>query len=220
MQSILTVFAQPVLTDSLSPSDTLKRLPPIRIAPPAGDAFQLEAMSSVPLSVIDSLLSATLSGRTYNAGGRVVKIAKARIYGGGDRAVLGVTLIEPFAGEIFLKGKPLFDSSSNSIRLSEVDFDLQTRSFLTKTADFLLHGTIKDAIAKAAVFDIAKYIPKLADLRIPTGDVGEVAISLERLRPMAISLDKDHLRAWLGAEGRVAYKVGMRQIPSITRSTP
>jgi len=220
MQSILTVFAQPVLTDTLSPSDTLKPLPPIRIAPPAGDAFQLEAMSSVPLSVVDSLLSATLSGRTFNAGGRVVKIAKARIYGGGDKAVLGVTLIEPFAGEIFLKGKPLFDSSSNTVRLAEVDFDLQTRSFLTNTADFLLHGTIKDAIAKAAVLDLTTFLPRLADLRIPTGDVGEVGITLQRLRPMAISLDKDHLRAWLGTEGRAVYKVGTRQIPSITKASP
>jgi hypothetical protein len=210
MQAVLTVFAQPVLTDSLSPSDTLKPLPPIRIAPPAGDAFQLEAVTSVPLAVVDSLLSATLSGRTFDAGGRVVKIAKARLYGGGDRAILGVTLVRPFAGEIFLKGRPMYDSAAGTVRLSEVDFDLQTRSFLTKTADFLLHGTIKDAIAKAAVFDISKFLPRLADLRIPTGDVGEAAISLQRLRPMAISLDKDHLRAWLGAEGRAVYKVGAR----------
>jgi hypothetical protein len=220
MQSVLTVFAQPILTDSLAPSDTLKPLPPIRIAPPESDAFQLEALSSVPLAVIDSLLTSNLSGRNFDAGGRVVRIAKARLYGGGDRAILGVTLLQPFEGEIFLKGKPLFDSTTNTIRLSEVDFDLQTRSFLTNTADFLLHGSIKDAIADAAKFDISKSLPRLADLRIPTGDVGEVAISLQKLRPMAISLDKDHLRAWLGTGGRAAYKVGGRQFPSPTKASP
>lgn len=220
VQSTLTVFARPVLTDTLSPSDTLKPMPPIRISPPAGEAFQLEALTSVPLATVDSLLTATLSGRTFDAGGRVVKIAKARLYGGGDRAVLGVSLLQPFKGEIFLKGKPLFDSATGQVRLAEVDFDLQTRSFLTKSADFLLHGTIKDAIARAAVLDLSKFLPRLSDLRLPTGQVGVVEISLRRLRPMAISLDSTHLRAWMGTEGRALYRVGHRQNPSKPDGTP
>ena len=218
--SSITVRARPTLTDSVIPSDSARKLPPIRIEPPGDGVFHLEAQASIPLAVIDSLMTASLSGKVFDAGGRTVKIAKARLYGGGEKAVLGITLVLPFEGDIFLKGKPLFDSASNKVLLSEVDFDMQTRSFLANSADFLLHGTIKDAIAKAAVVDISKYMPKLADLRIPAGDVGEVEIALQSLRPMGISLEQDRLAAWLQTDGKAVFKVGARQKSATTPAPP
>jgi len=216
MLSSITVRARPALTDSVLTSDTTRILPPIRVEPAGDGLFHLEAQASIPLTVIDSLMTASLSSRIFDAGGRTVKIAKARLYGGGDKAVLGITLLQPFEGDIFLKGKPLFDSASNKVLLSEVDFDMQTRSFLVKSADFLLHGTIKDAIAKAAVVDISKYMPRLSDLRIPAGEVGEVDIALQSLRPMGISLEQDRLAAWLQTDGKALFKVGARQKSTTT----
>lgn len=218
--SCLTVRARPVLTDAPSTSDTNPPLPPIRIEPLGEGIFHLQAQASVPLSVVDSLLSASLSRRVFDAGGRTVKIAKAKLYGGGDAAVLGVTMLQPFVGDIFLRGKPFFDSASNTVWLADLDFDMQTRSFLMKSADFLLHGTIKDAIAKAAVVDISKFLPKLSDLQVPAGDVGEMGISLQTLRPRGISLDQDHLQAWLQTDGMAVFKVGSRPNRSHTESTP
>ena len=211
LHSSITIRARPSLTDSVVPEDTIRPLPPIRLEPPGDGTFHLEAQASIPLAVIDSLMTASLSSRTFDAGGRTVRIAKAWLYGGGDNAVLGVSLLQPFEGDIFLRGKPLFDSAANTILLSEVDFDMQTRSFLMKSADFLLHGTIKDAIAKAAKVDISSYLPKLSDLRFPAGEVGEVGITLKTLRPKGISLDQGRLEAWLQTDGKAVFKVGPRQ---------
>jgi hypothetical protein len=218
--SSITVRARPTLTDSVLSSDTSRPLPAIRVEPAGDGMFHLEAQAFIPLAVIDSLMTAALSNRIFDAGGRTVKIAKARLYGGGDKAVLGVSLTQPFVGDIFLKGKPLFDSASNTVLLSEVDFDMQTRSFLMNSAAFLLHGTIKEAIAKAAVVDISKYMPRLSDLRIPAGDVGEVNIALQTLRPMGISLEQDRLAAWLQSDGKALFKVGSRQKPAAASSAP
>lgn len=206
--SAITIRARPSLTDSVVASDTSRVLPPIRVEPTGDGLFHLEAQAGIPLAVVDSLMSASLSGRIFDAGGRTVRIAKAWLYGGGDRAVLGVRLLQPFEGDIFLKGRPLFDSASNTVLLSDVDFDMQTRSFLMKSADFLLHGTIKDAIARAATINISSHMPRVADLRIPTGDVGEMAISLQTLRPMGISLDQGRLHAWMRTDGTATFMVG------------
>ena len=207
MQSSITLLARPILTDSVFSADSTKPLPSIHIEPASDGIFHLEAQASIPLAVIDSLMSASLSSRLFDAGGRTVRIRKTRLYGGGDQAILGVTLLQPFEGEIFLKGTPLFDSASNTVYLSKVDFDLQTQSFLVHSANFLLHSSIQDAIAKAAIVNLSAYLPKLSDLHLPAGDVGEMDVTLQTLRPMGISLEEGHLRAWLQTDGKAVFKV-------------
>ena len=208
LHASIALRARPALTDSILPTDTGRALPPIRLEPDAAGAFVLQAQASVPLPIADSILTARLSSQTFHADGRDVKISKARIYGAGDKAVLGVTLTKPFAGEIFLQGKPEYDSVSQSIRFADMDYDLRTSSFLTRSASFLLHGTILDAIQKAAVVDMKKFLPKLSDHRVPAGEAGEVRVSITSLRPMGISLDEGHLRLWLQAQGEALAKVG------------
>jgi len=208
LRTSIVLKARPTLTDSVQPSDTGRILPPLRFDPSEDGGFHLEAQAAVPLATIDSLLSATLSGRVFDAGGRVVRIAKARLYGGGDKAVLGLTLSEPIQGDIFLRGRPQYDSSLKILRFADLDFDLQTRSFLAKSADFLLHGTIQEALRKAATVDLQRFMPRLSDLRIQTGDVGEMHVALQTLQPVGISLDQGRLQAWLRADGQAVMKVG------------
>jgi hypothetical protein len=138
----------------------------------------------------------------------VVRISKARLYGGGDEAVLGLTLVEPIRGDIFLRGRPEYDSSAKTLRLADLEFDLQTESYLAKTADFLLHGKILDALRRAATVDLRRFLPRLADLRIPAGDVGELRVSLQALQPVGLSLEGGRLQAWLRAQGHAVVKVG------------
>jgi len=208
LKTTVSLRARPALTDSVQASDTGRILPPLRVEAAVDGDFHLEARASVPERTIDSLLTAALSGRDFDAGGRVVRISKARLYGGGDEAVLGLTLVEPIRGDIFLRGRPEYDSSSKTLRLADLEFDLQTESYLAKTADFLLHGKILDALRRAATVDLRRFLPRLSDLRIPAGDVGELRVSLQALEPVGLSLEGGRLQAWLRAQGHAVVKVG------------
>ncbi|MBK8803054.1 MAG: DUF4403 family protein [Fibrobacteres bacterium] len=204
----ITLRAKPSLTDSVRNTDTLRRLPSIRVERPGDGMFHLEAQAFMPLSMVDSLLTANLSAKTFQAGGKDIHIAKATLYGGGDKAVLGVTLDKPFEGTIFLKGRPEFDTVTKSVRLADVDFDVDTKSFLVKSASYLAHGSIQEAIAKAATVDMAQILPKVSDLRFPMGDLGTVQVGLQTLQPVGISLDQGRLQAWLRTSGKVQVSVG------------
>jgi hypothetical protein len=208
LRTSIVLRARPALTDSVQASDTGRILPLLRVEPSMDGGFHLEAQAAVPLTTIDSLLSATLSSRVFDAGGRAVKITKAKLYGGGDKAVLGITLSEPIQGDIFLRGRPEYDSSSKILRFADLDFDLQTQSYLAKSANFLLHGTIQEALRKAATVDLQRFMPRLSDIKIPAGDVGEVYVSLQTLQPVGISLDQGRLQAWLRTDGNAVVKVG------------
>jgi|GEM_PF-1370859 len=204
----ITLRAKPALTDSVRATDTLRRLPPIRVERPGDGRFHLEAQAFMPLSTVDSLLSANLSAQTFQAGGKDIHISKATLYGGGDKAVLGVTLDKPFEGTIFLKGRPEFDTVTRSVRLADADFDVDTKSFLVNSASYLAHGSIQEAIAKAAAVDMAQILPKVSDLRFAMGDLGTVQVGLQSLHPVGISLDQGRLQAWLRTEGKVQVTVG------------
>lgn len=208
VKTSITLRARPTLTDSLKPTDTGRALPTMRFEPTGDGIFHLDAQASVPLTTLDSMMSATLSAQTFKAGSRDVKIVKATLFGGGDKAVLGVTLAEPIKGDIFLRGRPEFDTVTNSIHLADLDFETNTESFLVGAANYLLHGTIQSAIQKAAVVDISKFMPRLSDIHLPAGDVGEVQVSIQSLRPLGISLDDGHLRTWLRLEGKTLVRVG------------
>ena len=79
LRTSIVLVARPALTDSVQASDTGRALPPLRVDPFADGGFHLEAQAAVPLATIDSLLTATLSSRVFDAGGRVVRITKARL---------------------------------------------------------------------------------------------------------------------------------------------
>jgi hypothetical protein len=213
LRTSIVLKARPSLTDSVVASDTGRALPVIGLDRAGDGPFQLEAQAVAPLSTVDSLLSASLSAHPVQANGRTVRISKARLYGAGDKAVLGITLLEPIQGEIFLTGHPVYDSASQVVRLADLDFDLNTSSFLAKSANFFLHGKIQSAFAKAAEVDIKKFLPKLSDLKIPVGEVGEMHVSTTSLRPVGISLDQGRLRVWLRAEGSALMKVGAASRP-------
>ena len=208
LSTTLNLRASPLLADSVQPSDTSRPLPPVGLADGRDGGFHLEAQVSVPLSRVDSLLTAALAGKVFDAGGRVLRVEKARLYGGGDKAVLGLSLVSPFRGDIFLKGIPQWDSATGRVSLAGLEYDLSTESFLAKSANFLLHGTIVQAISRAAVFDLRARLPRLSDLRIPAGEAGEARVAVESVRPVAISLESDRLRAWLRFEGKASARFG------------
>lgn len=213
LRTSIVLRARPSLTDSVVPSDTGRPLPPIGLEHALDGPFHLEAQAVAPLSMVDSMLTAALGAHAFAANGRTVRISKARLYGAGDEAVLGLTLFEPIQGEIFLKGRPEYDSASQVVRLADLDFDLNTSSFLAKSANFFLHGKIQAAIAKAAEIDIKQFLPRLSNLRIPVGAVGEMRVSTTSLRPVGVSLDQGRLRVWLRAEGSALMKVGTASRP-------
>jgi len=206
LTSALILLARPrVSADSQA---VPAKLPRLRVDAAPDRGFRLDLQASLPLALVDSSISRILREKPIEAEGRTVRMTAARLYGGGDKAVIAVTFAEPFEGEVFLKGAPQYDSLANAVRFADLDFDLASRSFLLSSAAFLLHGTIRDAIAKAAVVPLDKVLQPLAAMKIPVGDGVVADIGVGRIRPLGISIGDSTLQAWVRAEGRAAVAVG------------
>lgn len=206
LTTAIILLARPMVgADSTVPVAPLPRLR-VDAAPDRG--FRLDLQAALPLPLVDSSISRILRATPIQAEGRTVRMTAARLYGGGDKAVIAVTFAEPFEGEVFLRGVPQFDSAANAVRFAGLDFDLASRSFLLRSAAFLLHGTIRDAIAKSAVVPLDAALRPLSSLKIPVGDGVVADIGVGRIRPLGISIGDSTLQAWVRAEGRAAVAVG------------
>ncbi|MGC8016103.1 DUF4403 family protein, partial [Salmonella enterica] len=62
----------------------------------------------------------------------------------------GLTLSQPIAGEIYALAKPVFDLEKNELRFENVDFTLESSSLLARSADWMLHGTLRESIEQKA----------------------------------------------------------------------
>lgn len=207
LRTAVLLTARPrISSDSL---DSSRALPYIRVDATPDRGFQLDLGASLPLALVDSTLTSLLASRTFQADGRNVRILGARLQGGGDRAVLAVRFAEPFEGEVFLRGSPVYDSTLDAIRFEGLDFDLASRDFLVRTAAFLLHGSIRESIAAASVIPLGTALEPLQDLSFEATEGIRLHVDVERLLPLGISIDEGMLRAWVRAQGRCVLAAGM-----------
>jgi len=206
LQTSIIVLARPrISSDS---TDSVKPMPPLRVDASPDPGFRIDLRAGLPLPVVDSVLTRTVRELRLENDGKPVRMEKARIFGGGDGAVVAITFLEPFKGEVFLRGVPEYDSLANAVRFAHLDFDVASRSFLLKVAAAMMHGTIRESLAKACVLPIGRFLPDLSDMRFPVADGTAAHVAVTRIRPLGISLDDSTLQAWVRAEGVATISVG------------
>lgn len=205
------VQAQPVLLSGKKP---VVKLPPVP-APERGingDAFYLALTGDIALSDAARLLNQQVAGKPIVADGNTVVIDDIRLYGNGDKAVIGLALSQPVRAEIFVLGKPVFDVEKNEVRFEQLEYSLGTRNFLAKSANWLLGSTFRSTLQQKARFrfdeDLADALHDFRDFRQDLGSGMVLKGSLQRVRPQGLYFTQDRLLAYLQVEGRLALEVG------------
>lgn len=210
----VTVRARPLLVSGNKPNQPLPPIPPIEALPKA-EGFHVELRGDIGLEQANQMLNQQLAGKPIVSGDRTILIEKLRLYGNGDKAVIGVTLKQPIEGEIYLLGKPVFDVEKNQLSLQNVEYSLATNSFLASTASWLLTGTLRETIEEKARVkfdeDLAGQLKKLRDLKIDLGQGGAVVkASVERVRPLGLFFTQQDIKVFVAVDGKLGFEYGMK----------
>lgn len=214
LNTSVMVRARPLLISGSKPNLPLPALPEIETLPKA-DGFHIEMRGDIGLDQANQMLNQQLAGKPFMADGRTVLIEKLRIYGNGDKAVIGVTLKQPIEGEIYLLGKPVFDIEKNQLSLQNVEYSLATNSFLASTASWLLGSTLRETIQEKARVkfdeDLGGTLQKLRDLRIDLGQGGAVVkASVERVRPLGLFFTQQDIKVFVAVDGKLGFEYGIK----------
>lgn len=139
-------------------------LPPLKLVNNLDRTFRIALNANLYYKDLCTAAAPFLLNKEFNSEGRKIVVKSFELYGNGDKFVIKVVTEGSLDGTFYLTGKPRFDSRSNVLSVEEVDFDLQSRSLLLQSADWLLHSTIRDRIQEKLNLDLSRQLEESREL--------------------------------------------------------
>ncbi|WP_370583229.1 DUF4403 family protein [Pontibacter sp. FD36] len=146
-----------VSTDGKPQTKVNKNLPRLIIDSRMSDDIQIGLTATVPYAHASSLMQQQVANQTYtfDEGKSQLTVKDAAITPSGEQLVLMLDVdgktkaglfTKKLVGKLYLRGTPYYDAQTASIRLRDVDYDLDTRDMLLNTANWLAKNKFKEMI--------------------------------------------------------------------------
>ena len=200
---------------------TLPKLPDLAIVEKVSEEFRVGLISLVSYEEAARLATKQFSGEKFSflAGKYNVEITSVEMYGQNDRLVIKAGLKGSINGSIFLKGVPYYDPVTQKLTLKGLDYDLDTKNTIVKTAGWLLQGQFSRMMESKMVFPIGDQINDakktiqnaLSNFKIVDGVL--LKGTLTDILPDKVYLTPDHIYSVVFAQGKVNLRVdGLRSL--------
>jgi hypothetical protein len=129
--------------------------------------FLINLHLDIPYVEIDSLLNSTMKGQKFSQSGKTVSVESATLFGQENKVVVEVQMSGDFNGKLYLKGTPVYDTQKREIWMDQLDFELNTRNFFARGANWLFHKGLVKLIAANLRFPVGE---KLDTMKLQIGD--------------------------------------------------
>jgi hypothetical protein len=100
------------------------------------------------------IMTKNFSGQEFGEGSKKVTVKKVDIWHKNGKMVIALDLNGSVNGTIYLQGIPLYDSGNKEIFFADLDYVLDTKSQLTRTANWLAKGAILKRIKESCRYSI------------------------------------------------------------------
>ncbi len=136
-------------------------LPNLTLLDEAPDDFQMRFATDVPFAEAERLAKNIMVGQVFESGKKKVKVEDLTLWGNNDRVVVNTKLSGSFKGQIYFIGRPEFNPLKNQIEVKDLDFHVDTRNFLQRSASWIFQGTIKKKMAASMTFPLGQNIAEV-----------------------------------------------------------
>ena len=128
--------------------------------------FKLFIAQHLPYDSLSGIANAQIGGRLIQVGKgllkKTIRIDSIKLQGGVDtRVILKVYLSKAAKGIFYLEGKPMWDAARQELWLDSLDYHIDTKQFLLRTASNLLDGIIAAKLKEATRFNLAEKVKSL-----------------------------------------------------------
>ncbi|HZV82686.1 MAG TPA: DUF4403 family protein [Geobacteraceae bacterium] len=189
------------------PHDRPSPLPQLQRINRLDKDFRLSVKSNLFYREIVAILSPLLVGRDFGTDGNSVILKNLDLYGNGDRIIVRLETTGSLSGTFYLVGKPNFNPQTNLFSVEELDFDMNTESLLLTSANWFLHGSIRERLQEKLNLDISK---RIADARTTAqSSLSNIELAkhvylqgnIGRVKFKKVLVQKDRISIHLCAEG-------------------
>ena len=149
----------------------------------------------------------------YEDGRKKITLTHFDMWGANDKVVVEVGVKGSINGMIYLQGIPYYDTVSRSIKMTAIDFHLDTKNKLLKSANWLAHGKFCKVMEKNMAFPIGEQLDlakKETEAYFKNYEVSKGVFingGLTKLETSRIYLIPDALVAVMKIEGTLRVKV-------------
>lgn len=139
-------------------------LPQLKTAAGQDRRFRVALHTDLFYRDLLEIVTPLLLNKEFVSEGRHVVVKGIDLYGNGDRLAIRLTTAGSLDGVLYLTCRPVFNPQTNRFSVEDVEFDLQTKSLLLATAEWFLHGTIRDAIQERLNMDLSTRVQQAREL--------------------------------------------------------
>jgi hypothetical protein len=139
-------------------------LPNLKLVNTIDRNFRIALNADLFYADILRIASPLLLDKKFSSDGKTVIIKDLDLYGNGDKFVVKVATEGSLEGVFYLTGTPRFDPLTNIFSVEDVDFDMETRSLLLKSADWFLHSMIRSRIQEKLNMDLTQRMEQSREL--------------------------------------------------------
>lgn len=199
---------------ALKPSPPIEPKTPLPILQKREQISQtsdLHVMSFIPYTDINRMLALTINNKNKKVALGTITIKQAYVYGSNHGLVVKADLSGLINKTVYLRGKPIFDTTSSTLRISHLDFADDTKEGLSNKSTW--HNNLRSLLENLLTIplgdDIAK-IPQAIDKAYEQGEVGkktDLGIKTFRFVPQKIAIRPDGIQALIKAETKIEVKV-------------
>jgi hypothetical protein len=190
-------------------------IPNLTLVSQVPDDFQLGLSGEVSHQHATRLIAKEFVGKKYDFknGKYQVEVTAIDLYGSGDNLVIKAGLKGSVNGDIYLKGKPYYDPATQTLTLQHLDYDLDTKDKLVKTANWLMQGKFTRVMQEAFRIPLGTQIAearKVIQAGLTNNHVAKgITLNgqLDDLRPEHVYLTPHSIVAVVLAKGRVDVKI-------------
>lgn len=177
------------------------------------DDFAVNLTTDISFAEAEQMAKNLVVGQVFNPGGKTIKVENLQLFGQNDKMVVNTKFSGDYNGSLYLVGTPKFDAQKNRIYLDNVDYDLQTKDFLLRSATWLFDKTILKKMKESCVFPLddnvlafkAMMNDQLKNYRMNANV--SIKGAVDDLKVTDIQLTKDKIRISVTSKGKLNLDV-------------
>nr|WP_262910451.1 DUF4403 family protein [Pontibacter silvestris] len=214
-----------VSTDGKPQTQINKSLPKLVTDSRMSDDIQIGLTANISYAHASKMLQEQVAKQTYtfDEGKSQVTVNDVSISPNGEQLVLMLDVngktkaglfTKKIVGKVYLRGTPYYDAQATSIKVRDVDYDLDTKDKLLSTASWLAKNKFKDIIQAQVNIPVQSQITEAKQLLQATldksGRVHESVLlrgRVQEITPENIYLTSEGIKAVINAKGTLTATI-------------
>jgi hypothetical protein len=131
-------------------------LPNVSYTSDRAGAFVITVINGIDYDDASKVVTQHLKGETFSSsnGKKRVAVDSIRLFGNGDKLIIESHVSGSLKGAIYFSGVPTYDSIRQVIYMKNLDYEIQTKNALAKTAGWLLKSILLKRMRESMVYDL------------------------------------------------------------------